>query len=120
MKAAKWLKWKIGAACAVLLVLVFQFVRSGPQFQQALDRQAAAKGAGPDDLQAQADDGDAVMREWQGQAETPSGDGAWQDQGRGGRRFGRHGGQESRDGSGAMDARPPQSGDGSDTRTSRS
>lgn len=110
MKAVKWLKWKIGAACTVLLILVFQLVRSSPQFQIQVDQQSASKTAlDPSDLR-QGDDDD-VMREWQAQ-DMPSGDSFRESDFRGTRHSGRGGGDRA-------DVQP-QDGGGYDTRTSRS
>ncbi|QHW32429.1 hypothetical protein GZH47_17510 [Paenibacillus rhizovicinus] len=110
MKAAKWLKWKIGTVCAILLVLIFQLVKSSPQFQLQIDDQAASK-ASPGSIDLRADDDDSVMREWQEQ-DTPSSGGSFQESdGRQGRRFSRSG-----EGRGSVQ----QGGNGFDARTSRS
>lgn len=100
MKAAKWLKWKIGAACAVLLVVLLQFVRSSPQFDWKIDQTAAAKVA-PDQANLSTGDQGDVMREWQDQ-DRPADD-AYQGSSTRPRRIGRHrdGGFGSDDGNGS-------------------
>ncbi|RAP74128.1 hypothetical protein [Paenibacillus montanisoli] len=108
MHAAKWLKWKIGAVCAALLVVVFQLVKSSPQFELQLDRVAAAKNTPEDTPAFQQGQDDSVMQEWQSSVsdDAPGGD---RQQRRGSRHF-----------SGRGDSGFSSSDGGSDTRTSRS
>ncbi|WP_308636807.1 hypothetical protein [Paenibacillus silvisoli] len=108
MQAAKWLKWKIGAVCAALLVAAFQLVRTSPQFELQLAQEAAARHTATDTPAFEQRQDDAVMEEWQS-----AGSGGERQTQRGGRRF-------SRRGEGGSGFASPNGGGGSETRTSRS
>lgn len=83
MKTTKWLKWKIGGICALTLAVVFQTVRSSPQFE--LQRASAA--APSNNIMDNHQQDDPVLNEWLGsQGGDSSGQSGLPD-----RRQGRHG-----------------------------
>ncbi|MBM7566642.1 hypothetical protein [Paenibacillus sacheonensis] len=103
MKAAKWLKWKVGAACTVLLVLVFQLIKSSPAYQNQLDVTAAAKTA-PDFGDLRSDDEDDIMQDWQDQEPGDSYRGTSRTENRSFSRHGSRAGGQQQQNSGGFDA----------------
>ncbi|BBH23725.1 hypothetical protein Back11_50700 [Paenibacillus baekrokdamisoli] len=61
MKASKWLKWKIGVVSTFSIALIFQFVKTSPQFELQLAKASPATTSNQASVQSNED---PVIQEW--------------------------------------------------------
>lgn len=110
MKITKWLKWKVGAVFTLSIALIFQIVKTNPQF--ALHTAEAASGKDKLSNVIQPSD-DPIIEEWNRNQEEPVE--------QRNPHFGRNrGGRNQEDGSDRSNLSPYSQEGGSDTHTGQS